>query len=60
MNPDSLNFLADESCDHAVVRILRAAGYEVLAVNEIMQRSVDADLISQAKLARRTKSDESF
>jgi hypothetical protein len=32
-----LRFLADESCDFAVVRALRANGYEVLAVGEYMQ-----------------------
>ena len=28
-------FSADESCDFSVVRALRAAGYDVLAVSEI-------------------------
>lgn len=43
-----LRFLADESCDFAVVRALRAEGFDVLAVSEYMQRSVDAELIEQA------------
>jgi predicted nuclease of predicted toxin-antitoxin system len=43
-----LRFLADESCDFTVVRALRSAGYDVLAVSEYMQRSVDRDLIEQA------------
>lgn len=43
-----LRFLADESCDFVVVRTLRAAGYDVLAVSEFMQRSVDRDLIELA------------
>jgi len=43
-----LRFLADESCDFAVVRALRASGYDVLAVSEYMQRSVDSDLLEQA------------
>jgi predicted nuclease of predicted toxin-antitoxin system len=43
-----LQFLADESCDFAVVRALRANGYDVLAVGEYMQQSVDKDLIEQA------------
>jgi predicted nuclease of predicted toxin-antitoxin system len=43
-----LRFLADESCDFAVVRALRAEGYEVIAVSEYMQRSVDIDLLEQA------------
>ena len=43
-----LRFLADESCDFVVVRTLRAAGYDVLAVSEFMQRNVDRDLIELA------------
>ena len=43
-----LRFLADESCDFAVVRALRAEGFDVLAVSEYMQRSVDKELIEQA------------
>jgi len=43
-----LRFLADESCDFAVVRALRAKGYDVLAVSEYMQQSVDRELIEQA------------
>lgn len=41
-------FLADESCDHSVVRSLRVAGYDVLAVSEYSTRSIDRDLIDQA------------
>jgi hypothetical protein len=36
----ALRFLADESCDFAVVRALRAAGFDVLAINEFMNRSM--------------------
>ena len=43
-----LRFLADESCDFAVVRALRLAGYDVFAVSEVMTRSDDRDLIYQA------------
>jgi predicted nuclease of predicted toxin-antitoxin system len=43
-----LRFLADESCDFAVVRALRAEGYDVLAVSEVAQRSDDRELIEQA------------
>ncbi len=46
-------FLADESCDMAVVRALRAAGYDVLAASEVTVRSVDRDLIEQAGRERR-------
>ena len=41
-------FMADESCDFSVVRALRSAGYDVLAVSEYMQRSDDRLLIEQA------------
>jgi predicted nuclease of predicted toxin-antitoxin system len=44
----TLHFLADESCDFRVVRALRQAGHDVVAVNEETQRSVDKDLINQA------------
>jgi len=46
--PPTLRFLADESCDFAVVRALRADGYDVLAVSEVMRRSDDRELIEQA------------
>lgn len=46
--PPTLRFLADESCDFAVVRALRADGYDMLAVSEFMRRSVDRELIEQA------------
>jgi hypothetical protein len=46
--PLALRFLADESCDFAVLRALRADGYDVLAVSEITRRSVDRELIEQA------------
>lgn len=43
-----MRFLADESCDFAVVRALRAAGHDVLAVSEFQQRSVDRSLMELA------------
>ncbi len=49
----ALRFLADESCDFAVVRALRAAGYDVLAVSEVSIRSIDRDLIEQANREQR-------
>jgi predicted nuclease of predicted toxin-antitoxin system len=49
----TLRFLADESCDFAVVRSLRAAGFDVLAISEIMIRSIDRDLIEQANREQR-------
>lgn len=48
MNSPPLAFLADESCDFSVVRSLRANGFDVFAVSEVMSRSVDRDLIAQA------------
>jgi predicted nuclease of predicted toxin-antitoxin system len=48
MTPADLRFLADESCDFAVVRALRAKGYDVTAVSEYTRRSVDSELIEQA------------
>ncbi|MBN1483307.1 MAG: DUF5615 family PIN-like protein [Chloroflexia bacterium] len=50
---NTLRFLADESCDFAVVRALRADGYDVFAVSEVMQRSIDRDLIDQANREKR-------
>jgi predicted nuclease of predicted toxin-antitoxin system len=43
-----LRFLADESLDFAVVRTLRAAGHEVLAVCDSMPGAADSDLIALA------------
>ena len=53
MSSSELRFLADESCDHAVVRALRSEGYDVLAVGEFTSRTVDSDLIAQAALEKR-------
>lgn len=53
MKHATMQFLADESCDFAVVRALRAEGYDVLAVSEVTQRSVDRDLIEQADKEKR-------
>jgi predicted nuclease of predicted toxin-antitoxin system len=43
-----VRFLADENCDFAVVRALRAAGHDVLAVSEFQQRSIDRQLMEMA------------
>jgi predicted nuclease of predicted toxin-antitoxin system len=43
-----MRFLADESCDFAVVRALRAAGYEVAAVAEVAPQADDTDVIARA------------
>jgi predicted nuclease of predicted toxin-antitoxin system len=43
-----MRFLADECCDFAAVRILRAHGHDVLAVSEFQYRSVDKDVMDLA------------
>jgi predicted nuclease of predicted toxin-antitoxin system len=43
-----MRFLADESCDFAVVRALRADGRDVLAVSEFRQRSIDEEVLQLA------------
>ena len=43
-----MQFLADECCDFAAVRTLRAHGHDVLAVCEFQQRSVDKDVMDLA------------
>jgi predicted nuclease of predicted toxin-antitoxin system len=43
-----MRFLADESCDFAVVRALRAAGHDVAAVAEISPRADDEIVTDQA------------
>ncbi len=44
----ALRFLADESCDFAVVRALRDEGYDVVAVAEVAWRASDRDIAAQA------------
>jgi len=46
MSTPALRFLADEGCDFAIVRALREAGFDVVAVCEIMPRSNDRDVIN--------------
>jgi predicted nuclease of predicted toxin-antitoxin system len=48
-----IRFLADESCDFAVVRALRAAGYDVSAVAEIAHRADDSTVIQLALAEQR-------
>jgi predicted nuclease of predicted toxin-antitoxin system len=50
---DTLRFLADESCDFTVVRALREAGYDVLAVSDFAQRSDDRQVLAQASREKR-------
>jgi predicted nuclease of predicted toxin-antitoxin system len=46
-------FLADESCDYAVVRALRSAGYDVLAIAELAPQTPDSEVIDLAAKERR-------
>jgi predicted nuclease of predicted toxin-antitoxin system len=46
-------FLADESCDFAVVRALRAEGYDVLAVAESYRGAEDQQVIELARQSGR-------
>lgn len=46
-------FLADESCDFAVVRALRSAGYDVLAIAELAPQTPDTEVIDLAADKRR-------
>lgn len=43
-----MRFLADESCDFSVVRALRAAGHDVVAVAELSPRAEDQMVIDLA------------
>jgi len=48
-----MRFLADESCDFALVRALRVAGHDVVAVAEIAPRMEDERVIQLAVDERR-------
>jgi predicted nuclease of predicted toxin-antitoxin system len=43
-----MRFLADESCDFSVVRALRGAGHDVVAVSEVARRIEDTEVIERA------------
>lgn len=43
-----MRFLADESCDFAVVRALRSAGHDVVAVRDAMPGATDEAVIDFA------------
>ena len=53
MNTPALRFLADEGCDFAVVRALRDAGFDVVAICEIMPRSTDSVVLKLSKTENR-------
>jgi len=48
MNSEPLTFVADESCDFAVVRALRKAGFEVHAVVEVAPGASDTEILDVA------------
>jgi predicted nuclease of predicted toxin-antitoxin system len=48
-----MRFFADECCDFAVVRALRAHGHDVLAVSELQHHSVDKDVMDLALVENR-------
>jgi predicted nuclease of predicted toxin-antitoxin system len=48
-----MRFLADESCDSIIIKTLREAGHDVLAVAEITPRAEDSEVISLAHTEKR-------
>jgi predicted nuclease of predicted toxin-antitoxin system len=46
-----MRFLADESCDFSVVRALRFAGHEVVAIAEVSLREEDDEVRERAVIA---------
>jgi predicted nuclease of predicted toxin-antitoxin system len=48
-----VRFLADESCDFSVVRALRAAGHDVLAVADSWGGASDSEVIERARADQR-------
>ena len=48
-----MRFLADESCDFAVVRALRSAQHDVLAIAEVSPRIGDKEVLKQARDEKR-------
>jgi predicted nuclease of predicted toxin-antitoxin system len=48
-----MRFLADESCDFAVIHALRGEGYDVLSVSEIKPRADDLEVIRLAVREKR-------
>jgi predicted nuclease of predicted toxin-antitoxin system len=48
-----VRFVADESCDFAVVRALRAAGHDVVAIAEVSPRVGDDQVLKLARDDRR-------
>lgn len=53
MSDTALRFLADESCDFGVVQVLRAEGYDVIALTEITSRTIDSEVVALAYSGKR-------
>jgi len=45
-----IKFLADESCDFTVVRTLRSADYDVVAVAESLPSTPDVEVLLPAQM----------
>lgn len=43
-----MNFLADESCAGPVIRALREAGHDVLAIAEVVKGATDEEVLNRA------------
>jgi predicted nuclease of predicted toxin-antitoxin system len=52
MNDKPLTFVADESCDFAIVRALRKAGFDVMAFAEAKPGAPDIELLKTAARQR--------
>ena len=48
MSERNIKLLADESCDFAVVRPLRASGYDIVSVAESFPSSSDLEVLKRA------------
>jgi predicted nuclease of predicted toxin-antitoxin system len=44
-----MRFLADESCDYAVIRALRDGGHDVVAVAEVARGTTDPEVVALAR-----------
>lgn len=49
-----MRFLADESCDYAVVRALRGVGHEIMAAADAARGATDSEVIRIARQALST------
>lgn len=55
-----MRFLADESCDFAVVKALRSAQHDVSAIGEISPGADDAAVLARARSEHRVTEDKDF